>query len=303
MKIDSLRYFKKLVEFESFTEAAAEMNISQSALSASLKRLEDELGARLLDRYKSTKVRLTPAGKAYYRHVMHALNILDLGEEAAHEAAGMMRCSISVGTIYAMQGDAWSHALGQFRKRASLDPQIEIEQGFSQVLMRHLKEGALDVIFASKLGDTEDPDLEYTYCCSQQLVAVVNRSNPLARRKRIELKDFKGKHVVSYRKGVAGHDEVKFFADRAGIAPDWKYESEITLSSIVVSNPGNVALLNYSFLVDAFKDVVCIPIVGVPHDFHPLYLISRKEEHPQIVQEFIDFIGSYSFPDTFSARR
>lgn len=301
MKIDGLRYFKKLAEFESFTEAASEMNISQSALSASLKRLEDELGVRLLDRYKSTKVHLTPAGETYYRHVLHALNILDLGEEAAHEAAGMMRCSISVGTVYAMQGDAWSRALDQFRKKASLDPQIEIEQGFSHMLMRHLKRGELDVAFASKLGDVEDSDLEYTYCCSQQLVAVVNRLNPLARRKRIELKDLRGKHIVSYREGIPGMSDVKFFTDRVGLAPDWKYESEITLSSMVVSNPGNVALLSYSFLVDAFKDVVCIPIVDVPHDFHPLYLISRKEEHPQIVQEFIDFIGSYSFPDTYSS--
>lgn len=302
MKVDGLRYFKKLAEFESFTEAAAEMNISQSALSASLKRLEDEIGVRLIDRYKSMKVRLTPAGEAYYRHVVQALNVLDLGEEAAREAAGMMRCAISVGTIYAMQGDAWSRALDQFRKTASLDLQIEIEQGFSQMLTRHLKKGVLDVIFASKLGDAEDLDLEYTHCCSQQLVAVVNRSNPLARRKRIELKDLRGKRVVSYREGIPGMSEVKFFTDQAGVMPDWKYESEITLSSIVVSNPGNIALLSYSFLVDAFKDVVCIPVVDAPRDFHSVYLISRKEEHPQIVREFIEFMGGYPFPDTYSAR-
>ena len=300
MKVEGLRYFRKLAEFESFTDAAAELGISQSALSASLKRLEDELGVRLLDRYKSTKVRLTPAGEAYYRHVLQALNMLDLGREAAYEAAGKLRSSLSVGTIYAMQGDAWSHALAQFRKTASLDPQIDIEQGFSNELTRHLKEGSLDFIFASRLGNAEDPDLEYVPRCSQQLVVAVNRANPLARRKRIELKDLRGKRVMSYREGIPGMSDVKFFADRAGISVDWKYESEITLCSMVVSNPGSVALFSYSFLVGAFQDVVCVPVVEVPHDFHLVYLVSRREEHPQIVQEFLDFMASYDFSDTYA---
>ena len=283
MKVEGLRYFRKLAEFESFTDAAAELGISQSALSASLKRLEDELGVRLLDRYKSTKVRLTPAGEAYYRHVLQALNMLDLIREAAYEAAGKLRSSLSVGTIYAMQGDAWSHALAQFRKTASLDPQIDIEQGFSNELTRHLKEGSLDVIFASRLGNAEDPDLEYVPRCSQQLVVAVNRANPLARRKRIELKDLRGKRVMSYREGIPGMSDVK-----------------ITLCSMVVSNPGSVALFSYSFLVGAFQDVVCVPVVEVPHDFHLVYLVSRREEHPQIVQEFLDFMASYDFSDTYA---
>lgn len=146
------------------------------------------------------------------------------------------------------------------------------------MLTSHLKKGVLDVTFDSKLGDAEDPDLEYTRCCSQQLVAAVNRSNPLARRKRIELKDLRGQHVVSCREGIPGMSEVKFFTDRAGVMPDWKYESEITLSSIVVSNPGNVALLSYSFLVDAFKDVACIPVrVLTQYKIKPRTSLSRIE--------------------------
>lgn len=295
MRVENLRYFKKLAELESFTEAANELYISQSTLSSAIKRLENELGVQLLNRYKSSSVTMTASGESFYRYVTQALNILDLGTEVAREAAGITRKTLLVGTIYAMQNEAWSRSLDEFRKSASCDPQIEIEQGFSAVLMDHLKKGNLDVIFVSKI--TDDPEFRFTPCCSQRLVVAVNRSHPLSRQKRIGLSSLKGKHLVSYRDNVAGKSDVKAFADRAGLDVEWKYESEITLCSMVVSNPNNIALFSYSFLADAFKDVVCIPVEDVPLDFHPIYLISRREEQPKLVDEFVEFMRAYPFPD------
>lgn len=295
MRVESLRYFKKLAELESFTEAANELFISQSTLSAAIKRLEGDLGVQLLNRYKSSSVTMTPSGESFYRYATQALNTLDLGIEVAREAAGIMRKTLRVGTIYAMQNEALSRSLDEFRKSVSCDPQIEIEQGFSAVLMDYLKKGDLDVIFASKI--TDDPELRFTPCCSQRLVVAVNRSHPLSRQKRIELGGLKGRHLVSYHDNVAGKDDVEAFADKAHLDVEWRYESEITLCSMVVSNPNNIALFSYSFLADAFKDVVCIPVEDVPRDFHPIYLISRREEQPKLVDEFIEFMRVYPFPN------
>lgn len=54
-------YFIKVVELNSFTKAAEEMYISQSAISQQIKLLEEQLGAQLLDR-KNRSFTLTPAG-------------------------------------------------------------------------------------------------------------------------------------------------------------------------------------------------------------------------------------------------
>ena len=68
-----------------------------------------------------------------------------------------------------------------------------------------------------------------------------------------------------------------------------EYDDEITLSAMVSSDKNKMALFCYSFLVNAFEDVVCIPIKDLPIDFHKVYLISRRETHSKVVDDFISF--------------
>ncbi len=58
-----------------------------------------------------------------------------------------------------------------------------------------------------------------------------------------------------------------------------------------------MALICYSFLVKSFDDVAILTIDGLPKDFHKVYLIYRNDKNRlKIVDRFIDFIGSYTFP-------
>ena len=50
MELTQLNQFKKIAEYEKINEAANALYVSSSALSQSLKRLEDELGCELFDR-------------------------------------------------------------------------------------------------------------------------------------------------------------------------------------------------------------------------------------------------------------
>ena len=81
------------------------------------------------------------------------------------------------------------------------------------------------------------------------------------------------------------------------------FDDELSLSSFVSSHSNNVAVMVYSILVNAFDDVVCIPITDAPADFHKIYLMSRNEPHSKIVGDFIDFMSSYEFPDIFAESR
>lgn len=61
-----IRYFQSVVRNNSFSEAAEECHISQSAISQQIKALETELGFPLLER-KNRKFVLTPAGEHFYK--------------------------------------------------------------------------------------------------------------------------------------------------------------------------------------------------------------------------------------------
>ena len=61
-----IRYFQSVIRNNSFSEAAEECHISQSAISQQIRTLERELGFSLLER-KNRKFSLTPAGEYFYK--------------------------------------------------------------------------------------------------------------------------------------------------------------------------------------------------------------------------------------------
>ena len=64
--LKQIRYFQSVVRLGSFTAAAEEHFISQSAVSQQIKALEEELGVTLLER-KKRNFTLTPAGEFFYK--------------------------------------------------------------------------------------------------------------------------------------------------------------------------------------------------------------------------------------------
>ena len=73
MTDQQLIFFISIVELGSFSEAALELNISQSSISKQIMQLEDELGVKLFDR-KLRRVRLTYAGEMLYDVALAALS-------------------------------------------------------------------------------------------------------------------------------------------------------------------------------------------------------------------------------------
>lgn len=66
--LKQIKYFQSVVRLNSFSEAAAENFISQSAISQQIQALERELGFKLLER-KNRSFMLTPAGEYFYQKV------------------------------------------------------------------------------------------------------------------------------------------------------------------------------------------------------------------------------------------
>lgn len=64
--IRQMKYFQSVVRNHSFSEAAEECHISQSAISQQVQSLEKELGVQLLQR-RNRKFILTPAGEYFYK--------------------------------------------------------------------------------------------------------------------------------------------------------------------------------------------------------------------------------------------
>ena len=149
------------------------------------------------------------------------------------------------------------------------------------------------MVFAAKLPDAP-AGLTFTPYWSQQLVVAVNKDNPLASRKSISLKELKGYHIQSYAKGWPPHDDITACVEGYDLDIEEQFKEEITICSMVSADENAIAFVDYSFLVGAFKDIVCIPIDEVPEDFHKLYLIHRSEETMSEGQaHFIEYMNEH----------
>lgn len=84
MLLRHARYLVAIADHGSFTRAAAELHVSQPALSQQIRQLEEMLGARLLDR-TGRIVRPTDAGRAYIDHARRALREFEAGRRAIHD--------------------------------------------------------------------------------------------------------------------------------------------------------------------------------------------------------------------------
>src|SRR5687767_13820830 len=94
--LDSLHHFLAIVETGTFTEAAKRVHLSQPALSASIRRLEDQLGAPLLHRGR-TGAEPTAAGDALLPRARAALAAIDEAKRAVEEVTGLRAGEVRIG--------------------------------------------------------------------------------------------------------------------------------------------------------------------------------------------------------------
>jgi len=80
MDLNLVRTFSRVVEAESFTAAARALGLPKSSVSRAVSRLEEQLGARLLER-TTRQLKLTATGRAYYDGATRALAALSDAEQ------------------------------------------------------------------------------------------------------------------------------------------------------------------------------------------------------------------------------
>ncbi len=301
MRLDYLRYFDHLANVLNYTRAAEDLYIAQPTLSVAMKRMENELGIKLFRRgEKGSHVELTEMGAAFHEYVALALKNYDKGLRVAREIQGELNSSVKVGTIYAMQGRIWSQAIQAFIATQSTKPQITIEQAYSPELLARVERGDLDVAFCSRVQGV-GKDLLYTLVWSQPMVLGVQKGTRLAKKKAVSLSELEGREILTYSKSSPVAPSIDDMLPVESLNLRREFDDEITLCSLVSSNPDAMALFCYSFLVAAFEDVTCLTVNDLPTDFHKVYLVSRRETHPKVVDELIDFMGSYRFPNVMDA--
>src|ERR1700732_1867313 len=98
MELQQLRYFCAIADTGSFTRAAQHTHVSQPSLSQQIRKLEDELGARLFDRL-GRAVRLTELGRTFLPRARSVLRELEAARSDVVERKASIGGPLAIGVI------------------------------------------------------------------------------------------------------------------------------------------------------------------------------------------------------------
>src|SRR5262245_33571797 len=141
--LDELRHLLLIVEHGTFTEAARRAHLSQPALTASIRRLELALGARLLSRGR-TGAELTAAGQALLPRARAALAAVDEGRRVVEEVVGLHAGEVRLGAGATACTYFLPPVLAAFRRRHP-GVRLLLREAFTDQLEVALDAGELDL--------------------------------------------------------------------------------------------------------------------------------------------------------------
>ena len=138
---------QRIVELGSFTKAALELHLTQSAVSQSISSLEDELHIKLLNRNRGG-VDLTPEGKLLYPHIEKVCYELRAVKERAGELQGLESGTVRIATMGSISAHWLPSLIAAFQKE---HPNIEFAllQGDYAATAEWIKSGAVDFGFVN----------------------------------------------------------------------------------------------------------------------------------------------------------
>lgn len=215
MNLQQLRVFHAAAVSRSFTRAAEMLHLSQSTVSLHIKELESELECPLFLRV-GRRVVLGQTGTLLLGYVEKILRDLKNAEMAVREMNAVQRGTVHLGTGATTLMYHLPPVLAAYRERY---PQIEllVETDTTESLLSGLRAQRLDL--AVVMSPAERMGLRVTPLCREELVVVLNRKNPVARRTALAPADLAGLRFILFEKHTAMQDVIDAWFAEMNIAP------------------------------------------------------------------------------------
>ena len=173
VKLELYRVFKEVADSGNISEAAKNLEVSQSAVSQSIKQLETTLQARLFAR-SPRGVSLTGEGQMLSQYVRSALGLLATGEDKLSQAQQLLLGTLVIGASDTVTSFFLIPYLDAFHRQHP-NIRLKIISGRSAKVLSLLKSGAVDIAFASS---PTDPTISHWPCFSTHTGFVVGKDYP-----------------------------------------------------------------------------------------------------------------------------
>ena len=189
------KYAYQVYQRGSFTKAAVHHYISQTAITQQIHALEENIGAKLLDR-NSRPVSLTPAGKVFLKEAREVLSRMDAALLRTRDASTGLEGELRLGYTKGYERSDLPRALRVFH-RAYPNVLISCYRCDTDMLAAGLINGEYDVIFTWDSTNLRQEDaLEVRVAEHVPLRVALYASHPLARRHELTRRDLRQENIL-----------------------------------------------------------------------------------------------------------
>jgi DNA-binding transcriptional LysR family regulator len=205
-----LRALVSLAQTGSFTETARQLHLSQSAISHSIKALEEEVRCRLLDRVGKS-VRLTLAGEQLLAHAKKILLEMEAARERLEELGKWGHGRLRIGASPTTCQYILPAVLREFKDSF---PQclIQIEPGDTPDSVEYLHQNRIDLAIA--LEPRREPQLEFRPLFEDDLQFLVSAQHPWTQAGKVERSEITRQRFILYTRSSYVSDMIEEYFRR-----------------------------------------------------------------------------------------
>jgi molybdate transport repressor ModE-like protein len=266
LDLKRLRVLRAVAEHGSFSAAAEELYVSQSAVSQQIANLEAEVGEPLVLRLRSGPV-LTDAGRVLVSHAESAMARLEQAERELASLSGLEAGELRMVSFASASATVVTRAISRFRE-AHPGIRLSLTEAEPEEALPALRRGRFDVavVYDFEIHPFDpDPDLAMTPVIDERMHLALPPDHRLAGRSSVDLAE------VAEESWLCGSSETSCrqltlrSCERAGFVPDVAYESnDYTVMQALVAAGMGVTLIPDLALMLPSPEIALVEVVPDP---------------------------------------
>ena len=291
VKLDRIEIFCAVARNMSFSKAAEECHVAQSAVSQQIRAMEEELGFALFER-STRRVSFTDAGQSFYVDCVKLMAGLDEALARAASKLNGKKSFLTVGIEGLMQSEVKADTLRRF---SHAHPEVDIipKQVDRDRKYEDLLNGKIDVVFDIPKYYTLNPHIKKCGVVRNEHCLMVCRDHPLAGREKV------GKaELAQYTTFWGGIPKVEDYVTSmylnyfrsAGIEPEnviYVPEQDVATFMVALNKGGNI--VPWSERRQWSSELYSFVQLEEPLVFESAWLYSSENENPALLQ-FVNMI-------------
>lgn len=285
MLLRQMKYFASVIDCNSFTEAAEQNFISQSAISQQIQALEKDLGVSLIIR-ENRKFSLTPAGEHFYNHCK---GILEEIEDLCRETVQLGQDSelqLRIGYLRCYSGQELHQAIAEFSQTYP-EVSINIVNGTHEELYDHLRFGSVDLVLTDQRRAFSDEYVNFQLLQCGCYVEISTR-NKLTKQEFVTLKDLIRTPCILISSKEQQNVEQDYYKNTLGFGGNFLFAESLEEGRLmVVGNRGFLPIESVGTLPPEGSTIRRLPVYRDGIQILRNYCVFwRKKQADYYIEEF-----------------